>query len=811
MTSNSKEELLAWLSTGNPLLGYDSVFAMDKAKTDTLLTQEYIRRFNTASYLPPVSGETEPDNNYKVYMQGFVLDHPRLSFDNVDITCSKASLRMKIVDGNQVDLKQAGQHWYPQRMDRISPLAGPELHLSLELGAVPGYVDEGGHVILDLSNSDGFVLTFAQSQRIRQLGGDFFKQIFTALPDEQRVWSLGRIEHGDDALLRPESFILRTQRNPSAAYSPMAEGDQDDVDGAVLGLIQMIGDRGDVSLPGPTYRYLIPDPPSGYSDYSATVLFERKRVAAAALLLTLNELSKDAVFQLSRSEAAISLRAVSGYFEFGFSNSPWSYWIDDLGGFYVTGRLDEASFNMPIADVKESLNITVSNERVLLDFDVEFDRFFRLKDVWEWSGLNLDTQGYLGDYQAKCRCSISAEWQLAEFRRHLALESGSFDVNVTLYEIHGPLGRDEPVNPIHRYIKSSIASGIYDAARWKLKGTLDRVLKRVISTDIQTNNVVREAIKLNFGGAIVPRHAYLPHDPVSFGDVNRHLTSFTVTPLETVITQGSKLLFTTEPLQEAVQWSVEAVDGSHDDPGNFDRTTDGLYLAPGASGIAGDFTRARVTATASNGYSSSALISVMKHALSLSPLVEVCQVGDDGVGLKAGFVGDGELSWRILGSQAHGRLEHEKGASNRYIPGGNIEDQSFVVEEIEVSSPTDERRSVCVVTEMTVARPADVVIARQDAALRRVWLTITVGSKQQSPELTVVHGPGSIGKDADGQPYYQASDSSAAHFSVVRAFWELEQFDLRFEGFIVLPLPLDQHAQAYQALQGAGQRALRKP
>ncbi|MBS3186324.1 hypothetical protein ACLPJF_08340 [Pseudomonas vlassakiae] len=225
MTSNSKAELLFWLSADNRLLGFDSVFAIDKTKTDTLLTQEYIRRFSTASYLPPVSGETAPDNNYKIHMQGFVLDHPRLSFDNADITDSRASLRMKIVGGNQVDLKQAGEHWYPRRMDRIGPLTGPELRLRLELGAVPGYVDEGGHVILDLSNSDDFVLTFAQSNRIRQLGGEFFKEIFMALPDEQRVWSLGRIEPGDDDLLRPESFFLRTQRNPSASFSPMAEGD----------------------------------------------------------------------------------------------------------------------------------------------------------------------------------------------------------------------------------------------------------------------------------------------------------------------------------------------------------------------------------------------------------------------------------------------------------------------------------------------------------------------------------------------------------------------------------------------------------
>ncbi|MGO0629676.1 hypothetical protein ACTORR_06440 [Pseudomonas sp. SAR267] len=807
MTSNSKAELLFWLSADNRLLGFDSVFAIDKTKTDTLLTQEYIRRFSTASYLPPVSGETAPDNNYKIHMQGFVLDHPRLSFDNADITDSRASLRMKIVGGNQVDLKQAGEHWYPRRMDRIGPLTGPELRLRLELGAVPGYVDEGGHVILDLSNSDDFVLTFAQSNRIRQLGGEFFKEIFMALPDEQRVWSLGRIEPGDDDLLRPESFFLRTQRNPSASFSPMAEGDQNDVDGAVIGLVQMIGSNGDVSLPGPAYRYLIPDGPE---DHSATVLFERKRVAAAALIRALTELDMtDELFQVSQQGEEWRVKAIAGHLLMGFGSSYFEREINERGGFHVFGSMNIDFFDVPLAGVDQGLYISATAEGIQLNYDGVFDIGFFVTIVEQTSDLEVDTLAYRGSYQAKCRCQIRAGWRYA-YSRGFVLEGDDIDIDYWLNDFHGPLDAEQPANPIHHHIHSTLASAASDMVRGALVDRLKRRLTRQMSTNVQLEHVVTETIKLNFGGAIVEDDVHLPRDIASFGKVSPRLTSFTVTPLETVITQGSRLQFTTQPLQQDVAWTCEAVDGSDDDPGNFDRTTPGLYLAPGAGGIAGEFTRVRVTATASNGYSSSALISVVKNALSLSPLVQVCQVGDEGVDLKAGFVGGGELRWRILGAQAHGRLALETGESNRYIPGENIAGRSFLVEEVEVSSPTDERRTLCIVTEMTLARPADVVIARQDAALRRVWLTITAGSKQQIPELTVVHGPGSIGRDADGEPYYQASDSSAAHFSVVRAFWELADFGLEFEGFIVLPLPLDQNADTYQTLQDAAQRWLRK-
>ncbi|AFO47354.1 hypothetical protein [Pseudomonas putida] len=171
MSSNSKQDLLEWLQSDYRMLGWNTIFAIQKDKADTLLTQEYIRRFKTSSYLDPISGETAPDNGYKVYMQNFVLDHPRLSFDNADITGSRASLRMKILGGNQVGLKQVGAHWYPQRIDRIEPLVGPELRLRLELSDVPGYVADNGALTLDLHNSDDFVVTFSDSRRVRELGG----------------------------------------------------------------------------------------------------------------------------------------------------------------------------------------------------------------------------------------------------------------------------------------------------------------------------------------------------------------------------------------------------------------------------------------------------------------------------------------------------------------------------------------------------------------------------------------------------------------------------------------------------------------
>ena len=112
---------------------------------------------------------------------------------------------------------------------------------------------------------------------------------------------------------------------------------------------------------------------------------------------------------------------------------------------------------------------------------------------------------------------------------------------------------------------------------------------------------------------------------------------------------------------------------------------------------------------------------------------------------------------------------------------------------------------------LTLKRPSDVVVDKRDEQHARVWLSIHFSGESRVDQLTVVHGPGQIDIDEDGKPYYQADAASPAHFCVVGAVWRLSpDSPITLEGFIVLPLPLGQHSQAYQALEQAAQRATRR-
>ncbi|AFO47355.1 hypothetical protein T1E_1500 [Pseudomonas putida DOT-T1E] len=620
--------------------------------------------------------------------------------------------------------------------------------------------------------------------------------------------------------MRPESFILRTQRNPSVALAPMESDDADDVDGALVGLVAMGPSNGPQNMPGPEYRYLIPD---DNGDYSATVLLDKAWVALATVLSKLPlEFFTNVEFKFERAENGdLTATAIAGVIPSETESSVHPYHEQNLrGSVDCRAYIDFITDELPLKDV---LKFHVSGDRVsmeLVTVHTATADFTQYKEIvatphsWTW--------GYacVGLWHAEIDVKITASWQiqdlqgatlkLEEYGHHIYPKDGSFKFEGDPYE-----DQVMALSLFHVLWGVTVATTSFASlasARDPLAAAR-AALAKDLRSDLYMEELIDKTIKLNFGGAILAGERHMPRDIACFGIVAPQLTTFAVTPLEKIVTHGSTLQLATVPAQANVTWSVESVEGSTDDPGHFDQHTHGLYLAPGAAGIEGEFTRVRVTATVpGSGFASSALLTVVKNALQVSPLLSVCQVGDEGVSLKADSVVEGPLQWRILGASPHGRLAQESGTANRYIPGENLPDKSFIVEEVEVrNSLTDEHRTLCIVTQMTLKRPSDVVVDKRDEQHARVWLSIHLSGASGVDQLTVVHGPGQIDIDEDGKPYYQADAASPAHFCVVGVVWRLSpELPITLEGFIVLPLPLGQHSQAYQALEQAAQRATRR-
>lgn len=790
--SNSKAAIIQWMRVKPRLLGWGSIAVMDRAKLNRLLSQEYISRFGSHSMLPPIDGDASLVGNYKVYLQNFILDRPRLSFENADLNSSKARLRMTVIGGNQVNLERRGD-WSIYRIDWIDPLVGPQLSLELDLNDVPGDVAQDGAVFLDLQRSDDFQLSFPDHNQIQQLSADFFKRKFQALEPAQRVWQLGQIVPGPEPMLEPASFRLRTQSAPTADF-----GEQGD--GAVLAFVRMHGSH-EGSLPGndSDFKYLIPSE----DKYSATVLFDKPRLMVATLLQALRPLfSDDAAFAVTHGEQGQieSVKAISGHMSFArqaFSRYGNSFFA--IEGQRIKYEVHWCLTLDPIM-LKDNLRISFIDERLELVWGLKPVGLTEVVGIRDDLGfLNEDDFRQLDDIPITYPTELTAAYQMNE-RGEMEL----LDFSLTLPDRPQPPeeGTEIPASPatsainrelvlklilLEMLIVTSLA--VLDPLSSLVQSVI-RPIRRNLQANLMVEQTARETLRTKFGGAIIADDVVMPKDIGCFGSIAPRLTTFELSPLEPIISARATQPLTVTPLTPGLSWYAELVWGQSSSPGTV---IDGLFQAPPVSAIDGDFIRVKVTATdPQTGFSASALITVVTNVLSVSPLVELCDA-EDRVPLSAAGASGADLEWRILGDTPEGRLASTTGSHNTYFARPDSTTSEHLIERIEVcDKATGQTRQICIVTRSRSS--ASVVLQAMDLAKGTAQLQLQVNASDLEADWTVLAGPGRM-----EQNLYHADRASAERFAIIEGRFEFPPFGV-FTNVIILVLPLFDHDQPYRTL-----------
>ena len=199
MSNNSLASLLAWMKDEPRMLEWGLIVAFERRKANLLMAQEYIRRFDTADYLPPVSGNVEISNEGVVIydlLRNYELDIPRLAFAGANMSNSRAKLTMSLVNGTRIRIRKETDVWAPSSVSEVDPLQGPKLWLDLQLDEVSGDVDKDGRVKLDLSRSEKFGSNIGQTDHDKEMNANLFKAECTKLTDQPRVYPLGTIGRG---------------------------------------------------------------------------------------------------------------------------------------------------------------------------------------------------------------------------------------------------------------------------------------------------------------------------------------------------------------------------------------------------------------------------------------------------------------------------------------------------------------------------------------------------------------------------------------------------------------------------------------
>ncbi|MGX1174813.1 hypothetical protein [Pseudomonas sp. R151218B TE3479] len=805
-TTYTLAELLSWMRGEDRTVGWDAVLAFERNKTNLLLIQDYIVKFSQGDRIGPITGAIPTGGTaFREYIQNFVMDVPRLSYEDTGLDGSRANLRMAVLSGNQASIEKEVNRWKVTRILNYDPLDGPQLFLDLLLSQVSGDISADDKVRLDLSKSDNFRLMFAETLAEQELAGRIFKTLFNRLDDEKRVWTLGTIKRGNHVLLRPRSFRLRTQKGAQPG------------DGAILALVRMEGrDEGDD--PGTAYRYLIPK--DADKDYSATVLIKRQRILLSALTSSIGGAIGCTDFRYVLGNSVASATALEGgvaipggqpvplerlTYEYGFGEQGGTIWADP--------QFRVVPFVLPASN---GFVIEVRAHEVTVKWEV----LLRFPGIFEYVYVNAPISGGdAGRLTPDFSVSVSVTYELDESAGLIVLKNFSCVSGlVSSRGMSGVMGvpefgdevfaaqfsEEHPAGEVARAsarFSETLSRKIYlteESGYLFEAGLLEQRIKVAIEKNFSfafsASEFIEENLEFYFGNTLVPEEIRYPYDAGVFGRINPRLTTFAITESEPRLAAGTPFYaFEVFPERNGLKWAVEDLQRRAVGAGTIDENT-GVYTPPAANQIEGRFTRVRVTATDPvTQFSSSALVTVVRSRLTINPLIQICNL-DESVPLKLGYLKDDEDSPAptvVINNPVPGEsgsIESNNGVYTYVSNKDVVEGKTYVMDEIVATYKGYTASVYMVVTQtnpgITIQAP-DSLEGLIEVALRAKFNNMDL---TQYAEWSIeFNGPGSWHSETPG--VYKVDEMAPQAFVFIRASYDAGPLGI-LEGHLLLALPL---------------------
>ncbi|MFD2643542.1 hypothetical protein [Pseudomonas japonica] len=772
-------ELLQWLAGAPRTYGWSAILAYDRDKTNTVLRQEYIERFDSGNYLRPLRELILTTDDTAEYIYDYVFDAARLSFSNATISSSNALLTQKVIGGTQLSLsKPTGSYTRVEKVFSLDAMDGPLLESEVSLLASTGHVNRAGEIILDISQGRNPRLTFARSEYEREKGGRHLMARFAEEEEPRRRLVLNELGVSDEQFLKPGKFEIRTHAAPNSRIP----GTPEHGSGAVLAFIAMEGEsNGSLPVDDRDLLFLIPD------GHSATVLLGQAFCIHRILMPSFEPaLAAGPVYSLVQDGSGLVSRV---RIETALAWEVWKYVHDDP--VYESMRIDRLV--MSFAGVEKRFDVVFQGQRVIVEMEGRDWPFMVLK-------LRNDSREYQG--------SVRVDWNL----RHtysVSVDPSSGAVGLVLepddsyarYEVDpNQLISHPPVmanfEPVARLARTTVA--------WYVEHLLvDKLIPYFAGVDVFRLN----SLLFRGDNAVLFDSAHVPGDLAFFGRVSPALTEFAITPLEPVVGHGQRQEFAIDPHRIGVAWSVEALPGDSGAVGSIDQ--DGNYTAPDASLIEGVYKRVRVRATL-GAHTSTALVTVVVRDISVNPLVQAC--GPRHIrAMSAGTLGTGTLTWRIADPASGATIapSTEPDGDHLYTAGPASLTESFVVDEVVVTNDaTGNQQSayVLVVHGMVGLQ----VLYEADANPDRVQCKALFlnGGPTDGFELewVLLAGSGSI----DGNGLFSVDSAGKHRFAVVGCLMALPGMPFPYIGYCILPIPLIP-LPAWLNVMGEAERLLSSP
>ncbi len=763
MAGYSAESLLAWMKNTTRLRGWDALVALDGAKVNRLMEEAHTQAISEGLAQPvPDASFTVPDTNISHFFSGFVLGAPALTFEHSSLESPPLAMELGVMGGTHAVMETVQNQSHIVRMAAHGPSDALGLKLDLELGS------SDARLVVDPAQGENFMLEFPGTLTEQRQAGAVFQQALQASDSAARSIQLGVFSDDSNPLFSVRRIDVRAQ-----VESPEAESGQTNQasrKGALLLFTTLEhGVTGGFPDDSADFRYLIPN--DADAQYSATTLISAHALHRAAFGYAVMEMLKTPQFEfiVPAEQPLTQMVAQAGTFEIAASR-------------YQTADLEFEADSFSVPAVSENQPLTV-------DFED-----FQATQNWHFPC----TLGF------RYRALDSAEWQAetatfdVNLKHEFYLGSAGADGQDLEGQLYAPYLYDDEVSPAVGQL-ANVPAAVAQQVSGFVAYTLKLALLEGLSHTLQARGYERFLTHLNLGSQhnLQLQRSALPHDLAVFGQVGPGASAFVIVEQQSLIMAGGSLQLTTQPARTDLVWSVaNAPDSGDSSPGSV--SAQGVYKAPDSQAMAQDYQRVLITATdPSSGQGSTALITVQATPISVNPLIEVCNFGEQ-VKLSAGSVTGSVLNWTIQQGPGSGSLtpDPDSGDGMIYVAGPKVPDQTYVLDRITVS---DGQSSGFIQVLVVQQKPLLTVgIVDDDLPQGQVRLqamangNVIPGVEWSLPDAM----PGKV--DANG--IYTSSPDS--HERLVVIFARLYDADWgTFEGHIILPLPLASASGMVQALK----------
>lgn len=782
MSKLTLTQLINQMQGKSTTYGWDAVTLYDRRKTNELLFQLYVERFNSEDgYIEPITMEAPwGDGSYTEHMYGLKLSAPRLSFEISDPTLpAKTRLTMDMIGGMIVSTKRySGNRLFVSRILKVLPVGGPQLWMDQPV--TKARVSGLGDVIIDLRDANNFKANFVIGELAMDDVGKRFEEYFKALGPKLTWFSLGRLEGDLNGVLTPNNFEVRTMKSaPNALF-----GEEQYGDGAVMLFITLKDGQDGVEFPGPRDSYLIPADGNGQRFTGAMWL--SSRVLAGKVLKPALEgsIGKGLILRVvdEGRDNASRLEATAGGADIGYTTPFYTYWYAPTQTEQpMQSKLDPFSYTFRKIDgVVTGLTVGYGGAGT---------------SVINWKGV-VSGQCKVPSTNPKYDFGYGSNYNFGmRLDTVLDRESGKVEL-VKGGVLHLDVVTTFNGSPDY-YWNMNGEAATRDFIGERIKSTIFDAVEKIEIPSIDTF-LIRNLLFPGHNGLHLTE-AFVPGDLAVFGEIDPLRTNIVLSPANSTIEATKGFQFNVSPTPTNLTWTVQDVDRQVSMPELISST--GYFTAPRADLIPDGFLAVVVTAEGTlNGATvkSSALVTVLSSMIVANPLYDAGDPRDVRT-FTAHSVNGGILEWILRTPQWGSKLEPVDGKPNERAytagPGDDDSATAFYMDQIEIKQTVEGVTTSAyihfLITKLAVSTPMW-ISEESDPASGTVQFEMRGKNGPIDPSKVTWKFHGGVGTfDEQTGIYQQPAFVPPGSLAVVSGM--VEGFDLDTHALAAIPLPLDKY------------------